>query len=67
MKKYIKAGYDLDPTGEIQSAWDLLMHYGISEQTLQIVTNINGYSVDTLNKVSRAAFGLDLNQIGFEG
>ena len=63
MKRVVTAGYDLDPTGEIAEAWDKLLTNGISEDTLNIVTSINGYSVETLNDVSRAAFGLDLDQL----
>ena len=63
MKKYIKAGYDLDPTGEISEAWDILERNGIEYQTLHIITSINGYSVDTLNDVARAAFGVDLEDL----
>lgn len=63
MKKYIKAGYNLDPTGEIQKAWDILELNGISYETLHIITSINGYSVDTLNDVARAAFGEDIEDL----
>lgn len=37
--------------------WDRLLNMGIAEQTLQIVTSINGYSTDTLLDVLYAAFG----------
>lgn len=37
--------------------WDTLLNLGVSEQTLQIVTSINGYSVDTLNDVLYAHTG----------
>ena len=63
MKKYVKAGYDLDPTGTIQEAWDILEANGISYDTLHLITSINGYSVDTLNDVARAAFGVDLEDL----
>ena len=63
MKRIVKASYDLDPTGEISEAWDKLLVNDISEETLSIITSINGYSVETLNDVSRAAFGLDLDQL----
>lgn len=63
MKKYIKAGYNLDPTGEINEAWDILVANGISEETLNIITSINGFSVETLNNVARAAFGVDLEDL----
>lgn len=38
-------------------AWDLLIEQGVSEQTLQIVTSINGYSMDTLEDVLYAHTG----------
>ena len=63
MKRVIKSSFDLDPTGEISKAWDLLIEHGISEETLNIITSINGYSVETLNDVCRAAYGLDLDQM----
>lgn len=41
----------------ISKAWDTLETMGISEQTLQIVTSINGYSLDTLEDILYAATG----------
>jgi len=36
----------------IEEMWDALKDdYGVSEQTLQVVTNINGYSTDTMHGV----------------
>lgn len=63
MKRAILSGYNLDPTGEIAEAWDILINAGSSEETLHIITSINGYSVDTLNDVARAAYGLDLEDL----
>lgn len=40
-----------------EQAWDALTGQGISEETLQIVTSINGYTVDTLEDVLYAATG----------
>lgn len=37
--------------------WDELLALGVSEQTLQIVTNINGYSTETLCDVLYAHTG----------
>lgn len=37
--------------------WDTLLELGVSEQTLQIVTDINGYSEQTLEDVLYAATG----------
>jgi len=39
-------------------AWDILTEdYGISDETLQIVTSINGYNFDTLEDVLYATTG----------
>ena len=33
----------------VEQMWDVLMHrFGVSEQTLRIVTDINGYSEETM-------------------
>jgi hypothetical protein len=37
--------------------WDKLLRLGVSEQTLQIVTSINGYSKQTLLDVLYAHVG----------
>lgn len=37
--------------------WDALLEMGVSEQTLQIVTNINGYNTETLKDVLYAHTG----------
>ena len=37
--------------------WDVLLNMGVSEQTLQIVTNINGFSEETMLDILYAAFG----------
>lgn len=42
---------------ELTSAWDKLLEMGLHEETLQIVTDINGYSIETLQDVLYAAFG----------
>lgn len=41
----------------IERAWDTLIEMGVSEQTLQIVTCINGYSLETLETVLYAHAG----------
>ena len=41
----------------IESAWDTLLEMGVSEQTLQIVTSINGYNIETLEDVLYAHVG----------
>ena len=35
----------------ITEAWDRLMELGVHEQTLQIVTSLNGYTEETLRDV----------------
>lgn len=40
------------------AAWDTLIELGVSEQTLQIVSNINGYSLATLENVLYAHAGI---------
>jgi hypothetical protein len=41
----------------VEKAWDLLLEMGVSEQTLQIVTSINGYSLETLEDILYAHAG----------
>lgn len=41
----------------LQDKWNALLRIGVSEQTLQIVTDINGYSDDTLEDVLFAVMG----------
>jgi len=37
---------------DVNDAWDFLIESGIvSEETLKVVTNINGYSIETLEDV----------------
>jgi len=50
---------------EIVTVWDYLIAYEIAtEKELQLVTNIDGYSVDTLNSVIYARTGYhDLEQL----
>ena len=38
-------------------AWDVLSSLGVSEQTLQIVSAINGYSLETLEAILYAHTG----------
>ena len=40
-----------------EEAWDALIEAGVSEETLQIVTAINGYTVGTLEDVLFASQG----------
>lgn len=41
----------------VDDMWDALIDMGVSEQTLQIVTNISGYSRQTMLDVLYAGFG----------
>lgn len=48
----------------VNEMWDILIDMGISEETLQIITSINGYNEDTLKDVLYAAFGYrDFDQL----
>lgn len=42
---------------ELSEKWDKLLDLGVSEQTLQIVTSINGYRSDVLDDVLYAHTG----------
>ena len=37
--------------------WDTLLMMGVSEETLQVVTAINGYNEDTLKDILYVKFG----------
>ena len=41
----------------INDMWERLEELGVYEQTLQIVTDINGYSEDTMNDILYAFTG----------
>lgn len=41
----------------IEEMWDELVNLGVSEQTLRIVTAINGYTAETLEDVLYAHTG----------
>ena len=43
---------------ERANAWETLLDMGVQEETLQVVTSINGYNMETLNDVLYAKFGL---------
>ena len=43
---------------EVNKAWDILVNeFGVNEETLLLIANINGYSMKTLNDVIYAIFG----------
>lgn len=41
----------------IKSAWDLLLEMGVSEETLQTVTDINGYNMEAMTDILYSRFG----------
>ena len=41
----------------IEEAWDLLIDMGVSEETLQTVTDINGYNMESMNDILYSRFG----------
>lgn len=43
----------------LAQAWDTLIDMGVSEETLRVVTNINGYSLDTLQNVLYSVAGYE--------
>ena len=45
------------PPFTIEKAWDKLLRLGVNDQTLQIVTRINGYSMETMESVLYAHTG----------
>lgn len=60
----VESSSDLsDP--DFDEAWDTLLYSGISEETLNIVTSLNGNSVKVLNDIARLAFGVDLEDLGY--
>ena len=45
---------------DTSDAWDILENeFNVSDETLRIVTSINGYSIDTLESVLYAVAGYD--------
>ena len=52
-KKIVKENYDSD----CQYRWNYLLDSGISEETLQVVTDINGYSPETLDDIRYSVLG----------
>ena len=41
----------------IDTAWDLLLEMGVSEETLQTVTDINGYNMGAMTDILYSRFG----------
>ena len=40
-----------------EQMWNKLREHGVSEETLQVVTDLNGYTKDTLEDVLWVCFG----------
>lgn len=40
-----------------QAYYEILLEAGVNEETLRVVTDICGYSVETLNDIAYAMFG----------
>ena len=41
----------------IEEAWELLTDMGVSEETLQTVTDINGYNMESMTDILYSRFG----------
>ena len=41
----------------VEEMWELLLRWGISEQTLRIVASINGYNTETMEDILYVEFG----------
>ena len=48
----------------INEMWDTLLKIGVSEQTLQVVTDINGYNEETMRNILYSVSGYnDFDQL----
>ena len=48
----------------INEMWDTLLDLGVSEQTLQVVTNINGYNEQSMKNILYSVTGYnDFDQL----
>lgn len=53
---------------EITKAWDKLIKLGVSEETINIVTKINGYNLESLESILYAVFGYrSFDQVTIKG
>lgn len=41
----------------IETMWNTLLEMGVSEETLRVVTDINGYNEETMEDILYACFG----------
>ena len=60
MKDYTREQYDKDIDQIKEETWDFILEYEIaSEEELQLVTNINGYNLETLNDIIEVRSGYE--------
>lgn len=50
---------------DFDEAWETLLDSGVSEETLRVVTDINGNNVNVLNDIARAVFGVDVDDLRY--
>lgn len=48
---------------DVDEFWEWLLESGIEEQTLQVVTNINGYNWEALADIAYVMYGMRVNTI----
>ena len=59
--------FDMKIMNEVDIAWNVLLEIGVSEETLQIVTSINGYNIETLQDILYVKSGLrEFNELYFD-
>ena len=60
MKDYTREQYDKDIDQIKEETWDFILEYEIAnEEELQLVTNINGYNLETLNDIIEVRSGYE--------
>ena len=60
MKDYTREQYDKDIDQIEEETWDFILEYGIAnEEELKLVTNINGYNLETLNDIIEVRSGYE--------
>ena len=60
----VESSFNLSDS-DFDEAWETLLDSGVSEETLRVVTDINGNSVDVLNDIARAVFGVDVDDLRY--
>lgn len=49
----------------IEEMWDMLLELGVEEETLQVVTSINGYNEESMEDILYVKFGYhSFDQLG---